>query len=168
MEREHDSGPVIAVTAEDDRFSHARRAGARLAGRSGSPLILYNVDAASLFNEPMPSNWSAEGAGEQFGPRLTAEQLERLGRGPIARQVEQAGSQGIEAYGWLPTSHGPGPLAEYAREQSALAVIVPAEHEDCDAFCAVLAGTFKPVEKLAETAPTRVVVVSSDGSEDVR
>jgi hypothetical protein len=162
------SGPIIAVTAEDDRYQHAREAGTRLARRRGVPLILYNLDAASLFNEPMPSNWSAEGAGEQLGSRLTADQLARLGRAPIARQVEQAGRSGVEAYGWLPTSHGPDPLAEYAVEQAAQAVIVPAEQEDCDIFCAVLAGTFEPVEKLAEETPVEVFVVSADGTIEPR
>jgi hypothetical protein len=162
------SGPIIAVTAEDDRFRHAREAGARLARRRQAPLILYDVDSASLFNEPMPSGWSAEGAGEQLGSRLTGPQLERLGRRPIAQQLEEAARSGVETFGWLPTSHGPDPLAEYALEQSAQAVVVPAEQEDCDAFCAVLAGTFKPVEKLAETTPIEVVVVGEDGSEDIR
>jgi hypothetical protein len=157
--------PIIAVTAEDDRFGHARAAGLRLAQRDGLPLVLYNIDSASLFNEPMPSAWSAEGSGEQYGSRLTAEQLERLGRRPIAQQVAEARAAGVEAYGWLPSGHGPDPLAEYAQQQRARTVVVPAEQEDCDAFCAVLSGTFEPVEKLAESTPTEVIVVAADGSE---
>lgn len=163
-----DRSAIIAVTAEDDRYRHARLAGVRLARAERLSLVLYDIDAASLFNEPLPSGWSAEGSAEQYGSRLTSDQLERLGRRPIAQQVSEAEADGVEAYGWLPTSHGPDALADYAREQGARTVVVPAEQEDCDAFCAVLSGTFEPVEKLAEATPTEVLVVSADGSEERR
>lgn len=156
-------GCVVAMTAEDDRFAHARRAGAELAGAEGLPLILYDIDAASLLNEPLPSGWSAEGTGEQFGDRLSPDDLRRLGRASIAEQVEEAGRAGLEAYGWLPTSHGPDPLAEYAAAQGARAIVMPAEREEVDPLAALLVGTRRPIDHLAQEAPLRVLVAHRDG-----
>jgi hypothetical protein len=162
------SSCVIAMTAEDDRYSHARKAGVRLALGEGRPLILYDIDAASLLNEPMPSAWSADGAPEQFGDRLTADQLRRLGRRPIAEQVEAATRDGVEAYGWLPTSHGPDPLAEYAAQQDAQTIVMPVEREEVDPLTALLVGTQRPINHLTEEAPARVVVAYPDGAVEER
>jgi hypothetical protein len=162
------SACVIAMTAEDDRYEHVRQAGVRVAQAEGLPLILYDIDAASLLNEPMPSGWSAEGAGDQFGDRLTSDDLRRLGRAAIARQVDEARQEGVDAYGWLPTSHGPDPLAEYAAEQRARVIVMPAEREQVDPLTALLVGTRRPINHLAEEAPARVVVAHPDGSVDER
>ena len=156
-------GCVISLTAEDDRYEHARRAGMRVAREESLPLILYDVDAASLLNEPLPSGWSANGSGEQFGDRLTAEQLHRLGRGPLARQLEEAESEGIEAYGWLPTSHGPDPLAEYAFAQKARAIVVPVEREEVGPLSAMLVGTLHPIDRLEDEVAARILVAHPDG-----
>lgn len=157
-------GCVIALTAEDDRFAHARRAGVQLARHESLPLILYDVDATLLLNEPLPSEWSAEGAGEQFGDRLSADQLERLGRAPVARQVEEAQDEGVEAYGWLPTSHGPDPLAEYAFEQKARFVVVPVGSAEVDPLTAMLVGTLHPIDRLEDEVPARIIVAHPDGA----
>jgi hypothetical protein len=161
-------GCVIAMTAEDDRFAHARRAGVKVAREESLPLILYDIDAASLFNEPISSAWSAEGAGEQFGDRLSADQLHRLGRGAIARQVEEAEADGVEAYGWLPTSHGPDPLTEYAFEQKARIVVLPAEREEVDPLTAMLVGTLHPIDRLEDEVAARILVAHPDGSVERR
>lgn len=155
---------MIAMTTEDDRFAHARRAGVKAAREESLPLILYDIDAASLLNEPMPGDWSAEGAGDQFGDRLTAQQLHRLGRGAIARQVEEAEADGVEAYGWLPTSHGPDPLTEYAFRQKARVVVVPAEREEVDPLTAMLVGTLHPIDRLEDEVAARILVAHADGS----
>ncbi len=162
------AGCVVGVTGEDDRFAYARRAAMRLARGEELPLILYDLDSASLLNEPLPSGWSAEGAGAQFGDRLTADDLRRLGRAPLAEQVDEARDAGIEAYGWLPTSHGPDPLAEYAAQQGARHIVMSAEHEQVDPLSALLEGTQRPINHLAEEAPARVVVVHPDGTIDRR
>lgn len=159
---------VIAMTAEDDRYAHARHAGLRLAQAEGLSLILYDIDAASLLNEPMPSGWSADGAGEQFGDRLTADDLRRLGRAAIARQVDEARETGVDAYGWLPTSHGPDALAEYATEQGARVIVMPAERDEVDPLTALLVGTRRPIDHLAEEAPARLVVAHPDGDIEER
>jgi hypothetical protein len=168
MKHTTSTGSVIAMTAEDDRHEHVRQAGVRLAQAEGLPLILYDIDAASLFNEPMPSSWSADGAGEQFGDRLTGDELRRLGRAAIAQQVDEARQEGVDAYGWLPTSHGPEALAEYAAQQSARVIVMPAEREEVDPLTALLVGTRRPIDHLAEEAPARVVVAHPDGSVDER
>ncbi|MDQ3938808.1 MAG: hypothetical protein M3253_09045 [Chloroflexota bacterium] len=155
---------MIALTGEDDRYAYARHAGMRIAREEALPLILYDVDAASLLNEPLPSGWSADGAPDQYGDRLTADELDRLGRGPIARQVEEAEAAGVEAYGWLPTSHGPDPLADYARRQGARVLIMPADREEVDPLTAILVGTLHPIDRLEEEAPARILVAHPDGT----
>lgn len=161
-------GSVIAVTAEDDRYAHSRRAGMRLAREARLPLILYDIDAASLLDEPLPSGWSAEGEAEQYGDRLSADELRRLGRTPIAEQVEEAQAEGTDAYGWLPTSHGPDPLAEYAWRQQARYVVMPAEREEVDPLTAILVGTLHPIDHLEEEVPARIIVAHADGSVERR
>jgi len=156
-------GCVIAMTAEDDRFAHARRGGMRVASEASLPLILYDIDAASLLNEPLPSGWSAEGTRQQYGERLTVEDLDRLGRGPIARQVEEAEASGIEAYGWLPTGHGPDPLAEYAYEQQARVLVMPIEREEVDPLTVMLVGTRHPIDRSEDEVPARILVAHPDG-----
>ncbi len=150
---------VVAVTADDDRFRATRLEAQRLAAVSKATLLLYDWDAPTLFGDPLPTWWSGEGSEDLFGRRLDATQLKAAGRAPIARQVREAENAGITAGGWLPSSHGPDELARYAREQSAEAVVVPADLAEVQGLEALLDGTGHPVDALAEQVAARVVVV---------
>ncbi len=121
---------IVAYTSEDDRYAKVREAAIDTAKTSQARLILYDVDAASPFAKPLPTWWAAEGGPEQVPTRLSVEDLERAGREGIARQVQEAIDQGIEAFGWLPGEKGGDTLAEYAREQKADLIMVPADLED--------------------------------------
>ena len=96
----------------------ALRRATELAAKRGEPLILYDWDAPSLLSEPLPTWWSSEGWDQQFPDRLDADQLETAGRGAIAAQVTQARESGVEAFGWLPSDHGPRALARVRRRPS--------------------------------------------------
>jgi hypothetical protein len=150
---------VIAVTAEDDRFRGARERGTSLAAERGSTLLLYDWDAPSLFAEPLPSWWSSEGAGDRFGDRLAADQLDEVGRSSIADQVREAERAGVPARGWLPKDHGPNALARYARAQQAAVVVLPTDLAEVAGLEALLAGTDRPAEAVAEQTTARVVTV---------
>jgi hypothetical protein len=99
-------GAIVVVTAEDDRFAPAREVAARLAKDRDLPVILYDFDAASAFEEPLPTWWSSDGWEDRFPDRLDEQQLEEAGRGPIAQQVRTLRTAGIEAFGWLPSEKG--------------------------------------------------------------
>lgn len=120
------AGPVIAVVGDDRRFEPVRRRAVELAAERGAPLVLFDVDAGrSLLESPKPTNWSADGEKEQFRDRLTVNDLESLGRGPLADQVRISRDAGVESYGWLPDNADAATLRDYADRQNATAVLVP-------------------------------------------
>ncbi len=152
------SRPIVAVTSDDDRFAAARRLAVELARGSGAALILYHWDAASVLDSPLPTWWSADGETEQFGSRLDVPQLERAGRAPLARQVSAARGLGVDAYGWLPSEHGPEPLARYAAGQGAQTIVVPASLDEAGVVEHILSGTGDIVDDLRQATRVEVVV----------
>ena len=98
-------GAIVVVAAEDDRFQGALKRATDLAAKRGEPLILYDWDAPSLLSEPMPTWWSSEGWDRQFPDRLDPDQLEELGRGPIAaRSGRPARAASTRSAGCRPTT----------------------------------------------------------------
>lgn len=137
-------GPVIAYTTEDDQHAEVRIAAIEHAREHGCTVILYDADAASAFSEPLPNQWASEGEDRRFGDRLTTKDLEFLGREPLAVQVREAATGGVEVFGWLPKDHGPGALADYARAQGAHRIFVPAALESIDELAALVGGETDP------------------------
>jgi hypothetical protein len=124
---------VIAVTGEDDRYEPIRRAAIERARAEHASLILYDIDAAgSPLESPVPTQWSAEGTEADVGDRLGPEELEAAGRKAIARQVEDARAQGLDAWGWLPSDTGRDALVEYAAREPAARVFAPKDDPDLD------------------------------------
>ena len=152
-------GTVIAVTGDDDRYESARRKAVDLAGAAQHALILYDWDAPTLFGDPLPTWWSGEGSEGMFSRRLDENHLRAAGRAGVADQVAEARQGGLEAFGWLPSEHGPGALATYAREQRASTIVVPAALTEVGGLEALLNGTTQPAETLSTETPARVVIV---------
>jgi nucleotide-binding universal stress UspA family protein len=124
---------IIAIAAEDDRYAHVRRRAIERARAAGATLVLFDVDARpSPLESPLPTNWSGQGEEEQFGDRLSLQDLEAAGRRPIADQVREAQAAGVEAFGWLPDSADADALRDYAVRQGADLVLVPAGDEKFD------------------------------------
>jgi hypothetical protein len=124
---------VIAITGEDDRFEPVRRAAIERATTEHATLILYDVDAqTSPLESPLPTSWSASGTDEEVGDRLGPDELEAAGRESIARQVRDARSRGLDAWGWLPSDSGTEALLEYAGRQPGVRVLVPDGDPDLD------------------------------------
>ena len=122
---------IVAVVGEDGRFDHVRRRAVERARETGATLLLFDYDAGtSLLESPRPTNWSAQGEEQQFGDRLTTNDLETLGRAPIADQVRDARASGVDAFGWLPENADADALRAYAVAQGAGLVIVPDGEED--------------------------------------
>jgi hypothetical protein len=126
------AGVVVAVTGDDDRFAHARQHAMTVVGDSGRVLLLYDIDAPTFLGDPLPTWWSGEGSEGQFSRRLDQVNLRATGRATIADQVAEAEALGIAAFGWLPSRHGEGPLSEYAKEQGATTIVVPAGMPDIE------------------------------------
>lgn len=155
---------VVAYTTGDDRHPGVRLAAIQHARKDGCTLILYDAEAASTFSEPMPNQWGSEGEGRDLGDRLDPDDLEFLGREPLATQVREARAGGVNAYGWLPKDHGPQALAAYAIEQGAHLVFVPDEPEAVDELSSALSGAPDAVEALKEPGIVVERVLSSVAS----
>ena len=159
----HMRATLIAVTGDDDRYATARRKAMDLAVAGGLTLILYDWDAPTLFGDPLPTWWSGEGSENLFSRRLDQTRLRAAGRAAVADQVAQAEVLGIEAFGWLPSDHGPSPLATYAREQGASIIVISASLEAASGLDVLLNGTAQPAAALAAETPARVVIVPDEG-----
>lgn len=131
-QRPNRAGTVLAVVSEEGSDEVRRRA-IELARDSGAGLILYDADAGGrLLEDPLPNDWSAHGEEEQFGERLTVGDLEAAGRAPLARQVREAESAGVPAWGWLPSDQKADSLRDYAARQGAQVVVVAADADLVD------------------------------------
>jgi nucleotide-binding universal stress UspA family protein len=118
---------IVAVVNEEGSDPVRRRA-IDLARETGAGLILWDADAGTrLLEDPLPNQWSAHGEEEQFGDRLTVNDLEAAGRAPLARQVAEAQAAGVQAWGWLPADQDAETLREYAERQGARAIVVGAD-----------------------------------------
>lgn len=124
---------VIAVTGEDDRFRPVRKAAIERAKAEHATLILYDIDAPTgPLESQTPTGWSAEGTEEDAADRLGPEELEAAGRESIGRQVAEARTHGIDAWGWLPSDGGREALVEYAAGEPGARIMVPAGDPDLD------------------------------------
>lgn len=125
--RPNASRTILAYTAEDGRLDAVRRAGVELARSDGSRLILYDIDAAGIFQKPLPTDWSGEGSERGFGDVLGPADLERAGRHAIASQVAEVRAAGVDAWAWLPGALGLRDLAEYVQRVAVDVILIPFE-----------------------------------------
>jgi len=152
---------IIAYTSEDGRYDSVVDAAIETASQAQARLILYDIDAAQVFAKPMPTEWSGDTDESLWPDRLTEEDLERAGRHPIAEQVARAREQGVEAYGWLPQDKGADELAEYADEQNADLIMLPADMEDQGLFARLRGAA--TIQDAVEQTQRPVAVVHEDG-----
>ena len=138
---------VIAVTTDDDRFAPVRRAAIDIARREDADLILYDWDAAMALGNPLPSVWSADGTDSAVPDRLDERELEAAGRDAIAQQVNEARRAGLHATAWLPSTHGPDALIQYARDHGATGIVIPAELADLGDDAAPMQVTVVPADE---------------------
>ena len=120
---------IIAYTGEGERYWPLIEKSIDLANARSARLIFYDADSASMFANPLPTWWSADGEEEQFPNRLTPEHLEKAGQQELKSRVEHARGLGVDAYGWLPSKRDAEALAEYAEEQGATLVVIPSNLE---------------------------------------
>ena len=124
---------LIAVTGEDDRYESVREAAIERALAERATLILYDIDAPTgPLESQTPTGWSAEGTEDDAADRLGPEELEAAGHAPLQRQVEEARSRGVEAWGWLPSEGSKEALLEYASREPGARIMVPEGDPDLD------------------------------------
>ncbi len=158
---------IIAYTSEDNRYRAVLDAAEATAQAANARLILFDSDAASHFSEPLPSNWSGEGADELFdSDTLSADDLERAGRHAMAAKVRHARGLGIDAFGWLPKSKDATAIAEYADREHADLIMLPSDLDDVG-LMGKLQGQ-SSTEETAEKAARPVAVVDEDGNIEYR
>jgi hypothetical protein len=122
---------IVAVTGDDATRAAVLKRAAAVARDAGSTVILWDRDAAgSPLESPLPTDWSGDGEQEQFGDRLGPNDLVAAGREPLARQVGELRSAGLDAWAWLPDTADAEHLAAYAADQNADLVLVSADDED--------------------------------------
>jgi len=155
---------VLAVTADDDRYATTRAEAVRLATEQGGRLILYDWDAATVFGDPLPSAWSADGTAEDTPTELDEGALEAAGRAPIAAQVAEARRAGVDTTAWLPSEPGPEALATYAREHGVRTIVVPRDLEAAGELERLATASSNPAEGVREEADARVVLVPAQAA----
>src|SRR6185503_2229397 len=122
---------IVAVTGDDATRGSVLKRAAAVARDAGSTVILWDRDAAgSPLESPLPTDWSGDGEQEQFGDRLGPNDLVAAGREPLARQVGELRSAGLDAWAWLPDTADAEHLAAYAADQNADLVLVSADDDD--------------------------------------
>lgn len=121
----------VVATDETGRYDGSVAKALERASTEGARVILYDVTApGSAFSDPRPNEWAGEGEREQYEQPLDPVALEKLGRHELAVQVNDARQRGVDAFGWLPSNFGGDALAQYAAQQQADLVILPADLEE--------------------------------------
>lgn len=118
---------IIAYASEHDKYPALGKLAIETAQSAQARLILYDIDAATLFASPTPTAWSGERPEEDVPNMMDPEDLEAAGRQSIARQVAAARRAGVDAYGWLPSTKGSDGLASYADSIGADLIMLPHE-----------------------------------------
>jgi nucleotide-binding universal stress UspA family protein len=156
---------LVAYTGEGDDLAHVTRAALRLAGEHGARVVLYDRDAASALSDPWPNQWGSQGEGAQFGDPLSDEELVKLGREPLARQVAGARAEGIDAWAWLPEKHGTDVLVDYARRHGADLVLLPEDLDEPGLAERLTGETLdKALDEVERSNGIAVLLVAQDGS----
>lgn len=122
-----DSPVVVAVVKNDATADRVLSVAIERGLDRRARVILYDIDAKpSLFESPLPTDWSSEDLDRQIPPALTAKQLDDVGQAGLAARVRALTEAGIEAYGWLPDGGAPDELARYADGMRASEVLTMA------------------------------------------
>jgi hypothetical protein len=164
MTGESNAGRDVSVLAYLDGERSAdqvRRTARTLAREHRARLILYEAAEASPLIDPIAGPVATEGEGDRFGNPLSPEELAVLGHRALAEEILVARGEGIDAWGWLATSGGVEPFMEYAREQGAAVVVLPAGLDDSGLFEHL---HDERIERGAGREPASIVTVDHEGN----
>lgn len=155
---------IIVYATEDQRHPALQAEALRTAQAAQARLIYYDIDAGAGLSSPRPTWWSADTDEEAIvgeGELMDPDQLEAAGRQELAQQVKSARDQGVDAFGWLPEDQSLDTLVDYADEQGASMILVPAELAEAS-LVERLQG--RSLAHLEDNTHAPLVVVSDDGA----
>ncbi len=122
MAGEGSRGTIVALVDEQGDLEYVLLAAIEMAaGAPGTRLILFDASGATP-----PQDQASDSEGSLYAP----DELERLGRPDIARQVRDARARGVDAWASLLPEPGLEPMMEFARSQGADALLLPEELGD--------------------------------------
>ena len=149
---------VMAVTRMDDspQYAAVRSCAAGMAVDNDGDVVLFEISAASYLVSPYP-----EENRRQWIRTLREPELRRLGRSPVAKQLEAIRGRGADALAILPTAHGFKHLAEWAEREDADLILIPASLVNPGLFERLRGYSLKT---LLECTNRPVMVVYPDGS----
>ena len=149
---------VMAVTRMDDtpQYAAVRSCAAGVATDNDGDVVLFEISAASYLVSPYP-----EENRRHWIRTLREPELRRLGRSPVAKQLEAIRRRGADALAILPTAHGFKHLAEWAEREDADLILIPASLVNPGLFERLRGYSLKT---LLEYTDRPVMVVYPDGS----
>ncbi len=149
---------VLAVTSLDDspEYAAVRSCAAGLAAAEGGEVVLFEISAASYLVSPYP-----EENRRQWIRTLQEPELRRLGRSPVAKQMEVIRARGAGAQAILPTAHGFRHLAEWAEREDADLILIPVSLVNPGLFDRLRGYSLRA---LLDHTERQVLVVYPDGS----
>ncbi len=158
------TGPrvIVAQVGEGGTGREVREAAIALADQSHARLVLFDADSAGVLSDPMPSNWSSDGADDEFGDLLSPADLDVLGRPELRDMVAAARERGLDAHGCLAGARGVDSITAYAERIGADVVLVPDEPAVPDALDLLEKEVLRAARDLPSSV--RVGVVADDGS----
>ncbi|MDQ1709895.1 MAG: hypothetical protein QOG49_1280 [Frankiaceae bacterium] len=117
---------IIVATGPTAEFSTAQDVALAQARESGARVIIYDVTHDGRMTDARPNFWAGEGEAELYDRPLDPVAIEKLGYDYLAVQVQRARDGGVDAFGWLPNDPGGKGLADYAMQENADLVLLPA------------------------------------------
>ena len=149
---------VMAVTNMDDspEYAAVRTCASGLVAANVGEVVLFEISAASYLVSPYP-----EENRRQWIRTLGEPELRRLGRSPVAKQMEAIRARGPRAQAILPTAHGFRHLAEWAEREDADMILIPVSLVNPGLFDRLRGYSLKT---LLEHTTRPVLVVYPDGS----
>jgi hypothetical protein len=151
-------GSVLAYVDESGTYDHVLRTGRTLAREHAARLILYH--SIALPGAPMRIPDAAPGGDARVSDALSPADLHLAGRPVLGSAVQDARSDGIDAWGWLAPDPGVGPLMRFAEHVRAEVVVLPAELGDPEVFERLLG---EQLQVALERGTVNVVVVDREG-----
>ncbi|GAC1444999.1 MAG: hypothetical protein NVSMB52_05030 [Chloroflexota bacterium] len=115
---------IVACAAEDRRRARVFEAAVEAARSQNARLILYDVDAASLWTEPF-----SDLGHERYQQPMSPAELRHMNRIILAEQVEEARGQGVQAWGWLPSDTTADAMVQFARDVGATCILLSMQLE---------------------------------------
>lgn len=150
----------IMVVTDDGNLPHLadlRRAAAILSKELSASVVLYDLSAASYLVSPYPEENEQKWQHVLDGAVLTI----TFGRQYLSRQLEELGSQGINAGAILPTKHGFAHLVDWAAKEKIGLIMIPGQMARPGLIDRLKGYTLK---KLLTNSDISILVYETDGS----